>query len=477
MLYEDIIWASADELSETLRDGRLTVSDIAEAMISRIDQVNGDLNALIYVDRDQIRRDAQVLDDKKASGAELGPLFGLPYTLKLLTQVEGLPANGGLLPLKDEIGGYDAAIVQRMRAADGLFLGKTNSPEFGYYGGTNNHLYGQTQNPHKPGYSPGGSSGGAAAAVTAGIGVFAEGGDGAGSVRIPAALSGCVGFKPSHGRIPHNLLPSRFETWAFHGPLTRTVADAALMLDVVSGYDPEDPLSLEAPAESYLAELAKPIDGWRIGYSADMGLGTPVEPAVARICREAVDVFTGFGATVTELDQMPWTDPEQAMWEGIWIPGFASEYDLIDWEGARGQVDDYLIDFMAEVADLTAAEIGRADLFRGQMYDAYTALMADFDLIVSPTLSAATFPVEQFAPDWLLNEPVRTQILAWLQTYPYNMTTAPAITIPAGFTADGRPVGLQIGGRLRADGDVLAAAAKFESARPWIDRKPALPFS
>jgi len=162
------------------------------------------------------------------------------------------------------------------------------------------------------------------------------------------------------------------------------------------------------------------------------------------------------------------------MWHGIWVPGFASEHDLLDWDEVRGQVDERLIELMREGERVSAVDIGRADVFRGQMWDTYAAFMADYDVLVSPTLASAAFGHDRFAPAWLDGETLRGELLGWLLTYPYNMLTVPAITVPAGFTADGRPVGLQIGGKLHGDAEVLRAAACFEAARPWADRWPQL---
>jgi Asp-tRNA(Asn)/Glu-tRNA(Gln) amidotransferase A subunit family amidase len=470
MDHEEIVWLPATSLAGAVKDGELSSTDIATAMTERIETVNPELNAFVTYDREQVLADAADLDGKQSRGENLGPLHGVPFSIKMLTAMKDLPLTGGLLPLKDNTGSRDAALVQRMKAAGGLFLGKTNSPENGYYGGTDGHLYGPTQNPWKPGYTPGGSSGGAAAAVAAGLGPLAEGGDGAGSVRIPASLCGVVGLKPSLGRVPQSILDGRHHTWVFHGPITRTVGDAALMMNVISGPDPEDPLSLPGDGTNYTEEIKKDIKGWNIAYSPDLGLGH-VDPEVARICRDAVMAFEALGARVTDATPA-WPHPEKAMWDGIWVPAYASGYDLLDWDSMHGQVDANLIAIMREAENLGAIDIGRADSFRGRMYDTFTRFMSDYDLLISPTLATAAFPLDQFTPKWLAGESLQRQLLGWLLTYPYNMLTTPAITVPAGFTSDGRPVGLQIAGRHHADAAVLRAAANFESARPWAGVKP-----
>ncbi|MDQ1124140.1 amidase [Microbacterium trichothecenolyticum] len=469
---DEYAWLSATQIAARIADGELTAVEVAEAACARIEQINPALNAYVFFDRAQVLRDAADLDAKQASGAPLGPLHGVPFAIKSLTSVAGLPATHAMKPFAHEIAERDAVVVTRLKDAGGLFTGLTNAPEAGYYGGTDGHLYGPTHNPWKSGHTAGGSSGGSAAAVAAGMVPLAEGADGAGSVRIPAAMCGVVGLKPSLGRIPHSLLPASYETWVFHGPLTRTVADAALMYDVMAGFDPSDPLSL--PAEpTPRADAATSVAGWRVAYSPDLHVGY-VDPEVARICREAVAAFEELGATVTEATP-DWGQPEQAMWEGIWVPGFASDYDVFpDWRAMSGQVDDRLIEIHEQGAALTAVEISRAQVFRSKMYATFTEFMREYDLLVSPTLASAAFPLSQFAPSWLQDAPLRSQLLGWLLTYPYNMLTSPAITVPAGFTQDGRPVGLQIAARHRADGDALAAAAAFESVRPWSAARPAL---
>lgn len=467
---ESISWLTATDIAVKTHAGELSPTEIAEHFIDRIDDINPRVNAIVDFDREQIRADADALTRQSSGEQPLGPLYGVPFTIKDLTDVAGRPTTFGMVPMKDMIADHDAVIVRRLKAAGGLFLGKTNTPESGYYGGTDNHLFGPTHNPWKPGYSAGGSSGGAAAAVAAGLGPLAEGSDGAGSVRIPASMCGVVGFKPSTGRIPQTLLGGRYYHWAYHGPITRTVGDCARMMMVVAGPDEADPLSLPASDIDYVTETEKDIFGWRIAWSPDLGFGT-VDPEVASICATAVRVFEELGATVEEATPA-WGDPEEAMWNGIWVPGFASEHDLFDWDEWKGQVDDNFIELMKQGERLAAVDIGRADLFRGQMWDAFSTFTRDYDLVVSPTLCDATFPLDQFAPSRLEGSALRSQILGWLLTYPYNMLGTPAITVPAGFTTDGRPVGLQIAGRLHADATVLRAAANFERARPWAHRVP-----
>ncbi|MBE9373836.1 amidase [Saccharopolyspora sp. HNM0983] len=469
---DELCWLSAADTAREVRAGRLSPIDIAEAAVHRIERIDPELNALVSFDREQVLRDAAELERAQRDREPLGPLHGVGFTIKDLTAVAGLPLTFGLRPLAEEHCAHDAVAVERLRRAGGLFLGKTNTPEAGYYGGTDNHLFGPTHNPWKPGCTAGGSSGGAAAAVAAGLGQLAEGSDGAGSVRIPSSLCGVVGLKPSPGRIPQTILPARYATWAYHGPITRTVADNALMLDVLSGPHPADPLSLPTPPAhfSFSATLRGDVRGWRVAWSPDLGFAE-VAPEVTEVCRQAVQVFAELGAVVEEATPAL-GDPEEAMWHGIWVPGYGAERDLLDWDSLRGQVDDELLELFAEGDRVSATDVGRAEAFRGRMWDVFTAFMAEYDLLVTPTLCEATFPLDRFAPLSLDGQSLRRRLLGWLLTYPFNMLTTPAITVPAGFTADGRPVGLQLCATQHREDTLLRAAACFEAAQPWQQHRP-----
>lgn len=463
MSNNNLNWQSAASIRSLITSGEASAVDVVESVIAQIEETNPSLNALVSFDKESVLSNAAALDHGRAESP--GPLHGVPFAIKEPTSVKGDVLTSGFLPLKGAVGKRDASVVRRLKAAGGLYLGKTNTPEAGYYGGTDGHLYGPTHNPWKPGFTAGGSSGGSAAAVAAGMCPIAEGTDGAGSVRIPAAMCGVVGMKPSLGRIARTEVPGSYQTWAYHGPITRTVEDAALMMDVIVGPDHEDPLSLPRESVNYRTEINKDISGWKIAYSPDLGLGY-VDPEVADICARAVEAFQDLGAEVVEATPR-WESLESAMWNGVWIPGFAAKYDLLDWKNLRREVDDQLISMMGQAERLTAVDIGRAEYSRGLIWKEYSRFMASYDLLISPTLATAAFPLGQFSPDWLQGQSLQRQLLGWLLTYPFNMLTTPAISVPAGMTADGRPVGLQIAGGHLADAKVLRGAANFERARPW----------
>ncbi|WP_285030456.1 amidase family protein [Mycolicibacterium sp. lyk4-40-TYG-92] len=471
--YEELCWMPALELSRKISDREVTPVDVAEAVLDRLSDVNPSLNAFVYHDPDQVMSDAKELTEQLAGRRPLPPLHGIPYSVKEVCAVAGTPVTSGIVPFKDQVAEHDEPVAARLKSAGGLFLGKTNSAEGGYKATSSNHLYGTTHNPWRHGMTAGGSSSGAGAAVAAGIGQLAQGTDGGGSVRIPAAVNGVVGFKPALGRIPQTRLAGRFHTFAYHGPITRTVGDTALMLNVMAGFDPADPLSLPSDHVDYVAALDRDIAGARFAWSPNLGFAT-VAREIEAICLRAVTAFAELGCTVDEADP-GWGNPEQAMWEGVWAPVYSAMLDVADWDAHVGEVDEQFIELLRSGARLTAREIQRADAERGRMVDQMTAFMGDFDFLVTPVTTQPTFAADAFCPDSLSGAPLPHQLMGWVLTYPFNMTTNPAISVPAGFTSDGMPVGLQIIGGLRADAQVLSVAAAYERARPWSHLRPNVP--
>ncbi|RJO77149.1 amidase [Nocardia panacis] len=469
---EELCWLPATELSRRIAARELTPLDITEAVLDRIDRIDPDLNAYVYLRPDAARAEARQRTEEMAGGAKLGALHGIPYSVKEALHVEGTPITHGIVANRAMVADHDEPVAARLREAGGIFLGKTNLPEGGYCANSTNHLYGATHNPWQHGITAGGSSSGAGAAVAAGLGPIAHAADGGGSIRIPAAINGVVGFKPSLGRVPILAMPNRFLTFAFHGPIARTVGDAALMLNVMAGYDPADPLSLPTEEVDYLAACDRRIAGARIAWSPDLGIAE-VDPEIRAICEQAVSAFTEIGCAV-ESAAPQWSDPARVMWEAVWTPTYSAMLDATDWDAQAGQVDEQFVEVMRAGERLTVRQVQRADAERGRMVDQFNAFMGDFDFLITPTTTMPSHPVHEFCPAPLREAPLREQLLGWLLTYPFNLVPAPAITVPAGFTSAGLPVGLQIVGRMRADADVLAAAAAFERLRPWAQHRPVL---
>lgn len=476
MAHDDLAWLPAATIAHRVRTGDLRVADIAEQCIERVARIDPALNAFVHHDPAQVRADATRLDAALARGEDVGPLAGVPYSLKESTAAAGLPHTGGMKAAEGHVAETDAVVTQRLARAGGLFIGKTNLPENGYKGVTDNHLYGATRNPWNTDWSPGGSTGGGAAGVAAGLTALADGSDGAGSIRIPAAMCGVVGFKPSTGRIPQQLLPTGFATFLSHGVLARTVADAALMASVEAGPDAVDPLSLPAGDVDWSAAVdlgaGEPdLTGWRIAWSPDLGFDHPTDPEVLALCEDAVRRFADLGASV--VDATPaWSGVEEAMWSAVWLPAYAGDADYYDWDTLEGQVDPELREIAFAGASQTGAEIAAGEIGRTAVYRAFRGFMEEHDLLVTPTVRVAGIPVGLYGPPHLDGLPLRQRMLGWLNTYPFNMTDTPAISIPVGLTSAGLPVGLQIAGGHLADARVLRAAAALERALPAAPRPP-----
>lgn len=466
----EIWWMNATELAELVASRELSAREVADAMIQRVEAVNPKINALVNFDPENIMCEADRLDQLQIDGSRLGPLHGVPFTIKDLTAVRGVPLTLGIPAMRNHIPDQDAPVVKRLTGAGGLFLGKTNTGEAGYCGRTTNHLFGPTGNPWDTSLTPGGSSGGAGAAVAAGLGPIAEGSDGGGSIRVPASLNGVVGFKPSLGRVPQTLVSQRFLTNMAHGPLTRTVADAALTLDTMVGEDSRDPLSLPHPGFSFRDRLEGDLKGWRIAYSEDLGYAD-VDPEVADIVSTAVRRFEEAGADV--VDATPsWQDINEALWKAVWVPGLSALGAMFDIDSMHGQLDEELIELVNEGRSINLLDYATADLARGAIYDNFDCFMHHHRLLVSPTTTDAAFPVHQLTPARLDGTSLQSRLVGWSLTQPFNLTGTPAISIPCGFTSDGRPVGMQLAGGFRRDEDVLRAARVFEQLQPWAHRRP-----
>lgn len=461
-----------------VRAGAFTATAVVEAAIARAERIEPIVHAFSVPAFTEARAAAAALDRRRSAGADLGPLAGVPVAIKDTVFTKGIRTTSGSHAYRDFVPEEDDVVVERLKAAGAIVLGKTNVPEFAYAGVGHNPVFPTTCNPWNPARTSGGSSAGSAVAVATGVTPIAIGSDAGGSIRIPAAFCGIVGVKPSWGRVP--LYPgcrderypgaSSFEHLEHLGPLTRTLADAALALSVIAGPDPRDRHSIPSADVDWLG-CARPRDlaGARIAFSADLGYAI-VEPEVRDIALAAARTFADrLGARLEEASPgLPDVQPP-------FLALVALDSDLTGMRriaAALGaKLSPHLIDFLGR--RWTAEDLTDAVTFQKTIANKLARFMADYELLLTPTTAVPPFGLGIRGPDTIAGRAVPPTKWTAL-TSPFNMTGQPAVSVPAGWTADGLPVGLQIVGRHLDDTGVLRAAAAYEQARPWHDRWPPL---
>ena len=467
-MHDDIAWMPATEMAAAIRSKTLSPVEVARAFLERIAAINPSLNAYCLVTPEMAMAAAKDAEAAVMRGDALGALHGVPVSIKDLFDVKGLPTTKGSLLYKDKIADGWEYCAKRLIDAGGVHLGKTNTPEFGFIPMTENRIFGATKNPWDLACTPGGSSGGAAAAVAAGLGPIALSSDGGGSIRIPASFCGVFGIKPTYGRVPRK--PGGWTTMTHRGPTTRTVADAALALDVMAGYEPEDPFSVRDYPGSFLGEVDLGVEGLRVAWSEDLGYA-PVEPEVRAICEAAAKRFADLGCTVEEASPgiaNPAADltflTVAATADATWLGELsANELALLD-EPART--------FLEFGKRTTGMDLIKAEKRRMVMWQTMRRFHETYDLLLTPVLSCAAFPIGQ-QPTVIAGQELPP--FGWMPyTQPFNLTGQPAASVPCGFDARGMPVGLHIVGRAYEDSLVLRAARAFEQAQPWAAKRPAV---
>ncbi|MGH7393293.1 MAG: amidase [Candidatus Rokuibacteriota bacterium] len=464
---DDAVWLSALELAAGIRSKQLSSVGVTETLLSRIEALNPRLNAFCLVAHDAARRAAREAEIAVMKGEPLGPLHGVPVSIKDVIFTRGMRTTGGSRMFAEAVPEEDAVSVGRLRAAGAVPLGKTNTSEFGHKAVTDNPLFGATRNPWNLELTPGGSSGGAAAAVAAGLGPIALGTDGGGSLRIPASFCGVFGFKPSRGRVPDHPGFPGWDLLSSTGPLARTVRDAALVLDVVAGGDDRDRHSLPRESGSYVEACDGQVKGLHAAWTPDLGYAT-VDPRVQALCENAAAEFEGLGCHV-EVVNPGWENPEEVFGTIMAARFHAHWADQLPANEAA--LDPTLVKFIQRGASVTARDYVLAEERVKAYWSEVLAFLARFDLLLTPTVAVPPFPAGQRPPREIEGQPL--SVLGWMPfTYPFNLTGQPAASVPAGFTDDGMPVGLQIVGRRLADRAVLAAAAAYEAACPWSGRRP-----
>jgi aspartyl-tRNA(Asn)/glutamyl-tRNA(Gln) amidotransferase subunit A len=464
----------ATEQAERIRSGDLSPVEAVEASVERIEARDDDVNAFVTVIDEDARERAREAERAIGDGETWGPLHGVPIALKDLRDTkEGVTHTFGSKLVADL--GYAAertsAAVERLEAAGAIVVGKTNVPEFGHKGVTQNDVVGATATPFDLEYNAGGSSGGSAAAVAAGMVPWATGSDSGGSIRIPAAACGVFGHKPSFGLVPLDARPNAFGLKTHHsvqGPLTRSVADAALVLETTVGQHPRDPSSIPDPGLELRGAVDRGVEDLRVAYSPDLGV-FPVEDAVEATVREGVDALERAGATVEEasVDHGATMDELAAAIEttfGAALAGTAETLRAsfgVDLRDYPDEVTDSLLELIAVGDERGAADVAATGVLRTDVYDAVEDVLAEYDLLVTPTLAEPGMELHtDRGLDWEL-----------ALTWPFNWTGHPAASVPAGLT-DGLPTGMQVVGARYADDDVFAAAGAVERERPWVGLYP-----
>lgn len=475
---KDICSMDAVTMAKSIRSKEISPVEVIDAVHERMDKLEPVLHAFCTPTPELARKRAKEIESDIIAGRSVGPLAGVPVGIKDLVCTKGIRTTSGSLAYKDFIPDEDDVVVERLKAAGAVILGKTNVPEFGYSGVGHNPVFETTRNPWNTKLTPGGSSAGSGAGVATGMCPFAIGSDGGGSIRIPGSFSGLYGMKASMGRVP--LYPgvkderypgvSSWESLEHIGPLSRKVADAALMLSVIAGPDDRDRRTLPKEAGfDWMESLNGDIKGLKVAYSPDWGYAA-VDKRVRRIVGDAVKVFEkDLGCTVEEANP-GWEDPYDAFWAIV-----ARETDLTGMRAIADRLGDkmspHLVEFLR--TEWTAEQFTDALMQRKAVNNKMWRFMRRYDLLLTPTLAVPPFEVGIQGPTNIEGREVdQFQWLAF--TFPFNMTGQPAATIPAGWTEDGLPVGLQIIGRHLDDASVLRASAAFEAAAPWSHRWPPL---
>jgi len=464
MQNEQIAFTSAWELAGLIRTKKLSPVELIDCLLERISRLNPKLNAYLTVAEAEARSAARDAEQAVMKGEELPPLHGLPVSIKDLHLTRGIRTTFGSLIFKDLIPDEDEVAIERLRRSGAIILGKTNTPEFGQSGTTENRLGDDCRNPWNIERTSGGSSGGAAAAVAAGLGPLALGTDGAGSIRIPTAFCGIYGLKPTQGRVP---VPAPM--FVVLGPIVRTVRDAAFMLDAIAGYDHSDPNSLREKPPCFVDALEGGLEGLKVAWSPDLGYAR-VDPEVRSTARSAAYLFESLGCHVEEATPKS-GEPFSIHSAIFWTNAYAARGHLLR-EHAE-ELMPYVKSNMESGEKITGREYSLAlrDLafFRRDMADFFER----YDLLLTPTNAVPAFPVGQ-RPREVDGQEVGQEWGSFPFTSTFNLTGQPAANVPCGFSSDGLPIGLQIVGRWGDEATVLRASAAFEKARPWANKIPPL---
>lgn len=474
---EELAYLPASELADRISRRSLSPVEVVEYFLERIDERDDEINAFVTVCDERAREAAEAAEAALEVGDDVGPLHGVPVAVKDLTNVADVPTTFGSEVFEEFVPDKNDLMVDRLEEAGAIVIGKTNTPEFGRKPMTTNRVCGATGNPWDPEKSVGGSSGGSAAALADGMVPLATGSDAAGSLRIPAAACGVVSIVADFGRVPIGTRPDAFvdtHPYTFVGPMARTVEDAALLLDVMTGPSNEDPFSLPAPPETYRSATRETLEGIDIAYSPDLGI-CEISAEVADVVGDAIDAFEPFGGAVETVDDVftDWTRPHDALevllqdrYRGMYENFIRDEgIDLLE----RTDVTEEVVSRIEKSLTLGAGDVRHAERVRTGAYDTMRSVFEEYDLLVTPTMGL--LPFKKGTKPRTIDGAQVDPLHGWALTWPLNLTGNPTTAVPAGF-AEGLPVGLQIIGPRLADRQVVAAAAAYERVRPWHDRRP-----
>jgi aspartyl-tRNA(Asn)/glutamyl-tRNA(Gln) amidotransferase subunit A len=471
----DLLYTSAVKAAALIRSKRLSPVEYLDAVLKAVDKAQPRLNCFRVVMAEEARQEAKAAEDAVMRGEPLGPLHGVPVSIKDLVDVKGVPTRHGSAIFADNPPAADDDIlVKRLRAAGAVVFGKATTPEFGVKGLTDGPEFGITRNPWNLERTPGGSSGGGAAAVAAGLGPLSLGTDGAGSVRGPAACTGLVGLKPTLGVVPADSTRDAFGNNVYAGPLSRTIADAAVMHEVIRGPSAKDPWTLGGAQQHPLSPnlMGEDLSGVRVGY-IELCANPRIAPDVRRNTRAALAVWEQRGATIEEItDTIDWIEYEGRVLYQANFAVFCAQY-LPKWQN---QMDPVTLAFMERGAEFTLADFRTAQYARGALFRRIQALFDRYDFLVTPTASRTALEVgHDAANDEVVVDGVKCGITrqGWTSyQYPFNLTGHPALAVPSGFGDDRLPTSVQIVGKWGCETDVLRLGALLEAAQPWAQHWP-----
>ena len=474
MTPSDLTSLDAVSLTAALRSGQVSSVEVMTTFLDRILQVNPAVNAIVALQpREGLLAQARAADARRSRGETLGPLHGLPHAVKDLLPVKGIVSTRGSPIFKDFVPTADAPMVERLRKAGAIIIGKTNTPEFGFGSHTYNAVYGITRNPYDVSKSAGGSSGGAAVALATHMLPLADGSDFGGSLRNPAAWNNVLGFRPSFGRVSAPGDELWFPGMGVTGPMARSVPDLALLLSVQAGHDPRAPLSMEAPRLDFSGQLSADMRGKRIGWLGDFGGATPCEPGLLDVCRASFKTFEALGGIVEDVQA------DMAI-----APVWAAMLKLRAWQAGGGILDLYqdparraLLkpEALFEVEGalrLSAMDVRAASVVRSQWYNSIRRLFQRYDYLLAP--GAQVFPFDA-ALDWpheIAGQRMQTYHEWQKGQFLITMTGCPALAVPAGFGAGGLPIGVQIVAPVWRELACLQLAHAYEQANDWVRRRP-----